>query len=314
MAHINQIAMSVHSLEEMYGWYREVFGLLPAGKNIGLEGEFLAELQRLPDPRADCWWLVDRQDFFQLELFQYERPLALPTPDDWSLNNVGYNIMHMAVRNFDAVVKQAGSAQVGAVIGAVIGEVGGRRVCLRDPEGSLVEVIEHAQDPAGFKVLHEDIPSWFCGMTITTPDLGASQTYYEKLLDCQGQTVSLDDDQAYEASHPTRSEGFKRVVLPAGNFFLEILEPPAGILRDWPEGHLLNDQGILNMAVGFSDRPTFQSIAEGAMTSGYKNSTPITDMGDLAVVYMFDDLGFCVELLEVDEPGLVQFGFVAERS
>lgn len=310
MAHINQIAMSVQSLEEMYDWYREVFGLLPAGKNLGLEGEFLAELQRLPDPKADCWWLVDRQEFFQLELFQYERPLALPTPGDWSLNNIGYNIMHMAVRNFEEVLARAGSA----LVGPVSGDGGKRRACLRDPEGNLVEVVERAQDSEDCKVLHENIPAWFCGITITTPNLSASQAYYEKLLNCQGGAGDQDAPQAYETSYPTRSAGFKRAVLPAGNFIVELLEPPATDFRDWPEGHKLNDQGILNVAVGFSDMPTFLSIAEGAIASGYQNSTPITEMGGLAVVYMFDELGFCVELLEVDEAGLEPYGFVAERA
>jgi len=36
------------------------------------------------------WWLVGRQDFFQLELFHHTRPAQRPLPGDWRPSDLGW--------------------------------------------------------------------------------------------------------------------------------------------------------------------------------------------------------------------------------
>ena len=78
---LNQIALSVVDLRRTERWFREGFGLLPAGgSRLMMRGALAARVQGLPGAASTCWWLVGRNPWFQLELFQFERPSAKPMP------------------------------------------------------------------------------------------------------------------------------------------------------------------------------------------------------------------------------------------
>ena len=82
MAHLNQIAMSVLDLRRTQRWYAEVFGFLPAGGTRAFKGYLAEKVQGVPGARSTCWWIVDQKDYFQLELFEFERPEVRPMPPD----------------------------------------------------------------------------------------------------------------------------------------------------------------------------------------------------------------------------------------
>ncbi|MCU0266413.1 MAG: hypothetical protein MUC45_09925, partial [Actinomycetia bacterium] len=70
-----QIAISVSDVQRSQRWYRDVFGYQESGGTtmfIPLLGS--ADIQGLPQATSVCWWLMDRQDFFQLELFEFSKP------------------------------------------------------------------------------------------------------------------------------------------------------------------------------------------------------------------------------------------------
>jgi len=46
---------------------------------------------------STCWWLVDPQDFFQLELFQFRSPKARELPVDWRPCDIGYTTIGVHV-------------------------------------------------------------------------------------------------------------------------------------------------------------------------------------------------------------------------
>ncbi len=74
---LNQIAFSVVDLRLTERWFREGFGLLPAGGSRALmRGPLAANVQGLPRAASTCWWRAGRNTWFQLELFQFERPIA----------------------------------------------------------------------------------------------------------------------------------------------------------------------------------------------------------------------------------------------
>ena len=64
-----QIALSVTDLRRSHAWYRDALGLVPSGGTNTFMGPISSMVQGVPRAASTCWWLVDRQDRFQLELF-----------------------------------------------------------------------------------------------------------------------------------------------------------------------------------------------------------------------------------------------------
>src|SRR3954464_15627363 len=103
-------------------------------------------VQGVPRSASTCWWLVDRQDFFQVELFEFRSPLVRELRVDWRPNDVGYSTVSFWVDDPDATLdrpRQTGSEP----LTEPIGEPGERRACLRDPDGVLIELMEDGSRP-----------------------------------------------------------------------------------------------------------------------------------------------------------------------
>ena len=139
---LNQIAFSVVDLRLTERWFREGFGLLPAGGSRALmRGPLAANVQGLPRAASTCWWLLGRNSWFQLELFQFERPIAKLMPADFRPCDIGYTRIGIWVEDFDATLKTL--AGLGSQpLTAPLGERGGRRACVRNPDGVYVEIME----------------------------------------------------------------------------------------------------------------------------------------------------------------------------
>ena len=69
---VAQFAVSASDMPRAAQLYVDVIGCLKAG-GLLIWGDFLATLQKVPDPAAALWWLIDRQDFVQLEVWGYTR-------------------------------------------------------------------------------------------------------------------------------------------------------------------------------------------------------------------------------------------------
>ena len=104
---LNQIAFSVVDLRLTDRWFREGFGLLPAGGSRALmRGPLAANVQGLPRAASTCWWLLGQNSWFQLELFQFERPMAKLMPADFRPCDIGYTRVGIWVEDFDATLKR----------------------------------------------------------------------------------------------------------------------------------------------------------------------------------------------------------------
>ena len=64
-----------------------------------------SRIQGLPKAASTCWWLVDRNEVFQLELFQFEKPLAKLMPADFRPCDIGYTRIGVWVADFDAALR-----------------------------------------------------------------------------------------------------------------------------------------------------------------------------------------------------------------
>jgi len=76
---INQIAISVKSVQHTQRWYRDIFGFAEAGGTPAFIPSLgSADVQGVPGATSECWWLNDSQDFFQIELFEFRKPEPKP--------------------------------------------------------------------------------------------------------------------------------------------------------------------------------------------------------------------------------------------
>src|SRR5581483_1653927 len=138
---LSQIAISATDLRGTQRWYRDVLGLAPAGGTSLFAGPLASMVQGIPRAASTCWWLVDRQEAFQVELFEFRSPLVRRLRGDWRPCDIGYTTISFAVSDLDRAPERASEAGTPPLTDPV-GTAGSRRVCVRDPEGVLVELME----------------------------------------------------------------------------------------------------------------------------------------------------------------------------
>src|SRR5262245_66230379 len=126
---LSQVAISAVDLRGTQRWYRDVLGLSPAGGTNLFAGPLASMVQGVPRAASTCWWLVDRQDAFQLELFEFRSPLVRRRSDYWRPSDIGYSMISFAVEDLDRVMAcaaQAGTPPLTEPIGPDVS----RRVCV----------------------------------------------------------------------------------------------------------------------------------------------------------------------------------------
>ena len=175
-----QIAFSVVDLRLTERWFREGFGFAPAGgSRCMMSGPLAARVQGLPRAASTCWWLVGRNPWFQLELFQFERPVARPLPLDYRPCDIGYSRIGLWVADFDATLARLDGLGTRPVAPA-IGANGRRRVFVRSPDGVYVEIMEH--DPIGADATRDRTacPVAVRSVTLSVPDLARSVAFFRR--------------------------------------------------------------------------------------------------------------------------------------
>ena len=99
---LTQVAFSVVDLASTERWFREGLGFWPAGgSRLMMRGPLASSVQGLPHVASTCWWMVDRNEFFQLELFQFERPVTRLMSHDSRPCDIGYARIGLWVDDFE---------------------------------------------------------------------------------------------------------------------------------------------------------------------------------------------------------------------
>ncbi len=297
---LSQIALSVSDLRRSQRWYRDVIGLEPGGGTNLFAGPLSSMVQGVPRAASTCWWLVDRQDLFQVELFEFRSPLVRPLPPDWRPCDVGYTTVSFWVDDLDAAVERARGAG-SEPLTEPVGEPGERRVCLRDPDGVLVELME--DDPrsdAPRERPRADIGAVARAVTLSVPDLDGSRRFFADVLGlAAAEGVELHRPE-HEALWGLAGAERERVCLWADDFLVELVAYSKPLGRPWPEGYRISDLGILNIAFGFRRRSEFDDAWRRCSAAGVEGNGPPLRLGAWSVVYVNDDQGFSVELLHVE--------------
>lgn len=303
---ICQVAFSALDAAALRGWYRDVFGFLDAGGTV-FGGPSTDRVQGMEKVRERCLWLVDSQQYFQLEFFQFWSPQSKPAPADSRPCDIGYRVLGIVVEDFDAVLARALAAGPGEP--AIRGEPGKRRASLQDIEGNWVDIYEEdpLPDTLNWRVRPE-VPATVRSMTLSVPDLEASsQAWTGGLGLAHDRDGGLGEGRAPMGDNepvPLRCR-----VLRSRNFLVELAEYEPGEAKPRPPGYRICDQGFMNIAVGLADTAAFDRRFAIVQRRGFHPNGKPLDIGVFKVMYVNDPFGFSVELLNARRASWFLSGF-----
>ncbi len=297
---LSQIAISALDLRRTQRWYREVLGLAPAGGTNLFFGPLASMVQGVPRAASTCWWLVDRQDMFQIELFEFRSPLVRPLPQDWRPCDLGYTTVSFWVADLDRAIERATEAGTPPLTQPT-GPSGARRACVRDPEGVLIELMEEdPREEVPRKRPRPEIGAVARSVTLSVPDLERSREFFADVLGMQVATGLALHGPEHEALWGLDGARRESLSLWADDMIVELAEYAEPRGRPWPPGYRITDQGLLNIAFGFRERAEFEAAYRRCEEAGLRGNGPPVRLGAWSVVYVNDSLGYSVELLHVE--------------
>jgi catechol 2,3-dioxygenase-like lactoylglutathione lyase family enzyme len=314
---VNQVAISVRDRQRSIDWYGRTLGYLPAGEQVFHapmpEGSpDVAALQGIPGAEFAMSWAVDQQQFFQLEFFQYRHPEVQPLPADWRLCDIGYGMVGVYVADFDGAVARL--ALAGApTLTEPLGPRGDRRVCVRDPDGVLLELLERDVPLASAPPRpRPEIGVATRSITVSVPDLERSCDLFVGALGMQPvHDVALHGAE-HEALWGLHGASRRCVLLSSGDFWVELVQYTDPVGRPWPDGYSICDQGILNIALGARSLNDYKATRDRVIAAGFRTNLEV-QLPLVACTYLMDHQGFSAELLYVDETLDEALGFVPVR-
>ena len=306
---LTQVAFSVVDLARTERWFREGLGFLPAGGSRRMmRGPLASSVQGLPRVASTCWWMVDRNQFFQLEMFQFERPLARLMANDFRPCDIGYTRIGVWVADFDQALTRLGRLS-SPPLSDPIGPAGARRVCVRNPDGVYVEIME--DDPlsgAGLAPRRSACPVAVRSVTLSVPDLSRSEAFFFRGLGLERSDAALRAPE-HEALWGLTAAQTRSCVFTAGSVLVELVQYRAPVGRPRPAGHRISDQGILNIAFGARSRRDHGKLYRRARAAGARENHRPVHMPGAGVVYVNDPDQFSVELLWMSPASDKRWGF-----
>lgn len=298
-AQLCQIAFSVVDVTCTHAWYQRVFGYLPAGGTRLFRGPLASLVQGLPKAASTCWWLVDQQDYFQLEMFQFKSPAVAPLPADYRPCDIGYSMVGIHVVDFDGFLARLFELDITPMSPPMTFN-DARRVCIRDPEGVVLEIME--DDPRSARTglrTRPDVPVATRSIRVSVENLEKSRRFFVDALGLDEENELVLHSPEHEALWGLPGAECKSLLLWAGDFLVELVQYSNPLGKPRPASSRISDQGLLNIALGFRSKKDLDKIYNRCMAMGYKaNSRPL-HFGSWAVTYVNDDQDFSVELLFV---------------
>ncbi len=284
---MNQIAIIVESSEASVRFYEQLFGIPRVGGTI-FKGKAAERVQALPDPYFVADWHTDDREFFQLELFQYDRPRSKPFARIRKPWDIGYSRVALEVNDIAAFHARCLAASVTGL--TPILEIDRKpHFALLDPTGVLLEV------GVASRPVPSNIGARFAGVALSVPSLDVALASFHEAIGCPILETNVADKGVLWNEPPARK---RSVLLDAGTAWLEITEYSEPAPMPWPGGYRICDYGIMNVAFGFREpaaiRAAWQRLSEG----GFRPHGELVSLGGQAIVgYMDDPQGFNVEML-----------------
>lgn len=312
---LNQIAFSVIDLKQTDRWWREGLGFLPAGgSRLLMRGPLMAAIQGVPGAATTCWCLLGRNDWAQVEMFQYEKPISKLMAADARPSDIGYTRCGFWVADLDRAL--AALTKLGTLpLSAPIGEPGARRVCVRNPDGVYVELMEDDPLRAQNTLGRIDCPVAIRSVTMSTPDMTKTVAFLTAGLGMEETDIQLHVD-AHEGLWGLSGAECERKVFRDGSgnhtMLLEVVEyrNPRGKPR--PADYRVCDQGMLNICFGDAkNRHGVTAMHNRALAAGARRNCRPIHLPMAGCVYVNDPLGFSYEFMWASPGrGHRDYGFV----
>jgi catechol 2,3-dioxygenase-like lactoylglutathione lyase family enzyme len=306
---LSQIAVSVMDLDESVAFYEDL-GYGQAGGTDNLQGWVVSKIQGYKGVRARLRWLNDGSPGFQLELFRYERPPARPMDPEARPCDIGYRRMGLWVADLDAVLGRL-QARGTHFVSEPMAYPGGRRACVKDPDGVYLELMEedvlHPR-PDRNRAAANGSPVRTRTLTLSVPDLKQAERYFEGILgmekaDQELHTPDMEKMWGLEGAK-TRS-----AVLRCDDFLLELVEYLSPRGRPRPPDEQMGDAGIWHMALWFNKGRYVRQAYREACRAGLGSRSKPVSLGLVTAVYMSTDQGFTVEYFHTPRAAGRLFGF-----
>ncbi|MFV0478437.1 MAG: SRPBCC family protein [Parahaliea sp.] len=298
--HICQVAFSCINASRLRRWYQRTFGFSKSGKAI-FPPPGTSQIQGIPGAWEKCFWLVDQQDYFQLEFFQFTAPVPKPRSHPVLPSDIGYNLLGLVVDNFDNVIKTLRAQDIDVIIRETDSN-SDRRAYLQDPEGNWLELFEQdpldALDLVKATVSKPEIPTLARSIRISVEDLMTARDSF-----CTGMGMVEVSNHALHTPETETLWGLNNVIsqhilLRADNFLVELIQYTHPSVRKRPQDYRLCDQGFMNIAFAYPSTKAFNRAFNHATRSGLQanHSSPV-DIGVFRVMYVNDPQGISIELI-----------------
>jgi catechol 2,3-dioxygenase-like lactoylglutathione lyase family enzyme len=309
-----QLALSTMDLSRTHWWYQRALGFLAAGERRYRDAPQFAAVPDLPDAALDVWCLVGRQPFMQIEMIEFTRPRMRPRREGWQRSDVGYAAVGIHVQDFDGALNRIARTS-GELLSEPVGRPGHRRVCLFDPDGTLVELMErHPLTSTITTEAHHDVPA-ICSVSLVVPDLEGARRFWVGVLGCVEMAGNALHEPEHESLWGLAGARPETSVVRSGTMLVELVQYRGPVSRARRAGYLISDQGILNVAFGSTNGEEFDRAYSKAVAHGFRGHTAPWTVPDVAtVVYLSDPQGFSVELLHVHPGALARMGFIANAT
>ena len=298
---ICQVAICGHNAARLRDWYRDVFGMVRGGKIFSAPPLNTDRIQGIsPNPVETVSWLVDRQDYFQLEFFQFYRPKSRLRPQGWRPCDIGYSLLGIHTTEFDQTVARLVACS-DRETPAPHGPPGDRRLCVRDPEGNWLEIRE--RDPLAAiglceqRIVRPEVPAAARFMRISVPELEPTRAALVDamgLSEVEGGGLHTPGDEALWGLAGARID---TVLLRGRNFLVELVKYHSNDPKPRPPGYQISDQGFMNIAMGYRSTAEFDRSFARACSAGMRPNGAPVDAGIFRVMYVNDPQDFSVEML-----------------
>jgi catechol 2,3-dioxygenase-like lactoylglutathione lyase family enzyme len=290
------VALSVADLPRTHRWYAETLGLMYARGTSLMAGPLISWTLGLRGAATSCWWFNDRQDLFQLEVFELRSPIARALPAAWRPCDVGYTTLSFHVEDLDATLERAvrsGSPP----LTAPLGPPGARRACVRDPDGVLVELMEEdpREDPPRARP-RPLVPATARSVTLSVADLERARRFFVEGLGLREAAGVRLHGPEHEALWGLEGAARDTVLLWAEDFLVELVHyrEPRGAPR--AESFRAGDRGLFHICFGSLDAAEYRAVLRRCRAVGWRGNSPAISSGLSAAVFVVAE-GFTVELL-----------------
>lgn len=285
-----QIAITTLNMERSVRFYSDLLGFSPTGW-IPIRGRTAAQLLQEARVEGECHWLAGEPKFFQLEFFQFQEPS--PRRSRGQPYDYGYTRITVEVQDLDRSLTR--TLQLGATLIKGVTVTGdSMRACVRDPDGVLIELIKGKDGR---------VDNHIVGVGATVDDLEDTRRYYCDALGLtQRNPVGPDRDLLWHGEAlNTDVVNHETLTLAAGEYWLELTRydgAPSGSERRRPR---LTSQGLMNIGLGIRTAAEFHQLYRHAILQGYQSATKPIGGGLSHTVYLRNDEGMSVELLQLPE-------------